>query len=310
MYEKVGIQAKNIRVKAWLSAMRLRTLPLALASVLTGAAVARDADKGSSLVLGLIVSTTLLLQILSNLANDYGDSAHGTDNAHRVGPQRAVQSGAISLQSMKTAVMATALLAFCSGSALLYVGLVANGRKAEALGFLVLGLLAIAAAVKYTAGKNPYGYQGLGDAAVMLFFGWIGVGGSAFLLGTPLSPGLLLPATAVGALATAVLNLNNLRDHANDAASGKHTLVVKMGFAKAKVYHLALFTLAWLCFLGWMLGTPASPWRWLAAGFVILHALHLIKVLKTTDPALLDPELKKIALSSLAMALILLATSG
>lgn len=303
-------KANKGKVGAWLSALRLRTLPLALASVLTGAAVAHDAAASNAAVLALIIATTVLLQILSNLANDYGDSAHGTDNAQRVGPERAVQSGAISLHAMKNAVIITALLALASGLALLYLALVATDRTAEALAFLALGLLAIAAAVKYTAGKNPYGYQGFGDAAVMLFFGWIGVGGTAYLLGAPLEWKLLLPATSVGAFATAVLNLNNLRDHVNDALSGKHTLVVKMGFEKAKVYHAALFGVGWSAFVLWMFGSTPSPWRWTAAVFAVLHAIHLAKVFKTNDPATLDPELKKIALSSFAVAVILLATAG
>ena len=302
-------QANKPGIGAWIQAFRLRTLPLALASVFTGAAIADEANAENGTALALIILTTVLLQILSNLANDYGDSVHGADNAGRVGPARAVQSGAISISAMKKGVLTTALLAFISGLALLYVSLFANGRMLEGLTFLGLGLLAIAAAVKYTAGSNPYGYQGLGDASVLLFFGWIGVAGTAYLLGSRFTFELLLPATAIGSFAAAVLNLNNLRDHLNDAASGKRTLVVKMGFEKAKGYHLGLFLLGWTNLLVWLIAFNEVSWRWLTLVPVVVHIVHLRKVFRTHDPALLDPELKKIALSTFVIAIILFITS-
>ena len=302
-------QANKPGIGAWIQAFRLRTLPLALASVFTGAAIADEANAENGTALALIILTTVLLQILSNLANDYGDSVHGADNAGRVGPARAVQSGAISISAMKKGVLTTALLAFISGLALLYVSLFASGRMLEGLTFLGLGLLAIAAAVKYTAGSNPYGYQGLGDASVLLFFGWIGVAGTAYLLGSRFTFELLLPATAIGSFAAAVLNLNNLRDHLNDAASGKRTLVVKMGFEKAKGYHLGLFLLGWTNLLVWLIAFNEVSWRWLTLVPVVVHIVHLRKVFRTHDPALLDPELKKIALSTFVIAIILFITS-
>lgn len=302
-------QANKPGIGAWIQAFRLRTLPLALASVLTGAAIANDADAGNGTALALIILTTVLLQVLSNLANDYGDSVHGADNDRRVGPARAVQSGAISVAAMKKGVITTAVLAFTSGLALLYVAFFAGGRTLEGFVFLSLGLLAIAAAVKYTAGSNPYGYQGLGDVSVLLFFGWIGVAGTAYVLGSTFSLELLLPATAIGSFAAAVLNLNNLRDHINDAASGKRTLVVKMGFEKAKAYHLGLFLLGWTTLLVWLIAFNASNGRWLIGMLLVVHIAHLRKVFTTLEPALLDPELKKIALSTFLISAILFITS-
>lgn len=259
--------------------------------------------------MALIILTTVLLQVLSNLANDYGDSIHGADNDRRVGPERAVQSGAISIAAMKKGVITAAVLAFSSGIVLLYVALFANGRAPEALLFLSLGLLAIAAAVKYTAGSNPYGYQGLGDVSVLLFFGWIGVGGTAYLLGSGFAFELILPATAIGAFAASVLNLNNLRDHINDAASGKRTLVVKMGFEKAKFYHLALFILGWGCLIAWMSVNHQPNYRWLVFLVSSVHAAHMRRVFLTSDPAKLDGELKKVALSSFGISVVLILTS-
>lgn len=282
---------------------------MALASVFTGAAIANDAGEIDGLTLALLIATTILLQVLSNLSNDYGDSQHGADNAQRVGPSRTVQSGAISASSMKKAIAINAALALLMGLIALYRGFFSVDRSGEGLIFLGLGLAAILAAIKYTAGSNPYGYQGLGDLAVLVFFGWIGVFGTAYFLGTPPHVSLLLPATAIGAFATAVLNLNNLRDHINDAQSGKRTLVVKMGFEKAKAYQAGLFVLGWGCLLTWLISGQHPTARWFIVVAMLPHGLHLRRVINTNDPAALDPELKKIALSSFAVSLVILLSS-
>lgn len=210
---------------------------------------------------------------------------------------------------MKKAIVINAVLAFAIGLLALYRCFFAVDRSAEGLVFLGLGLAAIAAAIKYTAGAKPYGYQGLGDLAVLVFFGWVGVLGTAYVLGTPPHVQLLLPATAIGLFATAVLNLNNLRDHINDERSGKRTLVVKMGFEKAKVYHTGLFVLGWGCLLYWLISGQHPPARWFIALALLPHGLHLKRVMHTNDPIALDPELKKIALSSFAVSLVILLSS-
>ncbi|MDX9751254.1 MAG: 1,4-dihydroxy-2-naphthoate octaprenyltransferase, partial [Flavobacteriales bacterium] len=163
-------------MKHWLHAFRLRTLPLAASSIIVGSALALLAERVNyngapqfrTAVLVLALLTAVLLQVLSNLANDLGDHQHGTDNAGRVGPQRAVQSGAIAPAQMKRAILICGLLALVSGCALIVVAL---GFSLTTLAFLLVGLLAIGAAVKYTFGSNPYGYAGLGDVSVFLFFG-------------------------------------------------------------------------------------------------------------------------------------------
>lgn len=296
-------------MKKWIEAMRLRTLPLAMASVFTGAAVAGMAHENYALILSFTLLTTLLLQILSNLANDYGDSINGADNAGRIGPLRAVQSGAISAAAMLRAVIITAVLALASGLWLVKLSFTTRESLFLPLIFIGMGLLAIAAAIKYTGGKNPYGYRGLGDLSVLLFFGLLGVGGTAFLLGMTFSLSVALPALAIGCLSTAVLNLNNLRDHENDAAAGKRTVVVMLGFARAKRYHLALISSAWL-FLGvWVF--VFQPNGWMVAIFAVLplHLTHLKRVFATTEARLLDPELKIVALSTFFLSVILFVAS-
>ena len=294
-------------MKHWLSAFRLRTLPLALSSIIVGSAMSTNwgwvtdfVDLFKPMVLVLALLTAILLQVLSNLANDLGDHQHGTDNVDRVGPQRAVQSGAISPAAMKRGMIICGGLAFISGCSLITAAL---GLTLTTLFFLVIGLAAMVAAVKYTFGKNPYGYAGLGDVSVFLFFGIVGVCGTFYLHTQHFEPMVLLPATAFGLLSAGVLNVNNMRDIQNDAASGKRTLVVRMGSARAKVYHTVLILggygslVTFSCFYGhrW------TFWLFLLVlpGFIV----HLRRVLTNTDPRALDPQLKVLALGTFLTAL-------
>ncbi len=300
-------------MKHWLSAFRLRTLPLAVSSIIVGSALAHayggifEGVAFHPWVFVLALLTSVLLQILSNLANDLGDHQHGTDNAHRVGPKRAVQSGAIAPARMKRAMVIFGLLAFISGCALITTAL---GLSITTLAFLLLGLGAIGAAVKYTFGSNPYGYAGLGDISVFLFFGIVGVLGTFYLhthqlFGEAFRPGstVLLPAIAFGLLSAGVLNVNNMRDIHNDAASGKRTLVVRMGSANARIYHTGLVVVALLCLasFAWLSGLW-QVWLFLliAPGFII----HLKRVWTTTDPRALDPQLKVLAMGTFLTALL------
>lgn len=284
----------------WLHAFRLRTLPLAVSSILVGSALAWFHGSFQAAVLTLALLTAILLQILSNLANDLGDHQHGTDNQERVGPQRAVQSGAISPAAMKRAMIICGALAFVSGIALIITAL---GLSIPTLAFLLLGLLAIGAAVKYTFGRNPYGYAGLGDASVLLFFGIVGVCGTYYLHTEHFSTSILLPAFGFGLLSTGVLNVNNLRDIRNDKASGKITMAVRLGFDGAKGYHgllimggiTSLIAFTAITFL------KMPQWGWLIT-FPVLGT-HLRTVLRAHDPASLDPQLKRLALATFFTAL-------
>lgn len=286
----------------WIKAFRLRTLPLSISGILVGGMAALPSPHWNGLVFGLALVTTLLFQILSNLANDLGDSQKGADNAERIGPMRAVQSGAISLEAMKKAVTLTTILSLISAFTLIYLG-VQSLPTSFVWGYIGLALACVFAAITYTVGKKAYGYNGLGDIFVFTFFGVVSVVGVYPLLAQAINWNLLFPAIAIGLLSTAVLNLNNMRDQVNDAAVGKRTLVVKLGFKGAKIYHYALLKIAllsWVVFLY----QQAIPLAWLSLLPFGIIAIHGLKVMRTTEPKNFDPELKKIALSTFFIALI------
>ncbi len=204
----------------WLDAARPKTLPLAIASIVCGSAVAGWQGSFSALIAGLALLTALLLQILSNLANDYGDAVKGTDNKHRLGPQRAIQSGMVTPSAMRNAMILNTVLTITSGLSLIFI---ACNNLQDMFGFMLLGLMAIAASIAYTVGNKPYGYRGLGDLSVLMFFGWLGVAGTYYLQAGQIDSIIMLPATACGLLSVGVLNINNLRDIDNDRACGKLT---------------------------------------------------------------------------------------
>lgn len=225
-------------LSVWVSALRLRTLPLAAASIIVGAGIATHQQVFNLAIFLLSLMTALLLQMLSNLANDYGDAITGADDKNRVGPMRAMQTGDISTGEMKLAIILTTLLVLISGISLLTISL--SYDLFSWLIFAGLGLIAIIAAITYTMGKLPYGYRALGDLAVFLFFGLLGVIGSFYLYDLSFSWSLLLPASSIGLLSAAVLNINNLRDIESDSQHNKTTLVVLFGRVIAFKYHLFL----------------------------------------------------------------------
>ncbi len=283
-------------IKDWIHAARLRTLPLSIAGIITGSAAAFALGKWNGTVFALALCTTLLFQILSNLANDLGDTLKGADNANRVGPTRAVQSGAISPPTMKKAVIFTAILSFISALALIYVGSQLLSQTAL-IGYVLLALACIVAAILYTVGKKAYGYNGMGDLFVFLFFGLVSVLGVYPLFGNELTWVLMLPAITIGNYSTAVLNLNNMRDQENDALVGKNTVVVKWGNENAKKYHALLFIIGFLSWLSFLILTNNT------IGFIsllpfILFLKHLKFVRNNTIPKSLDGELKKVALGT------------
>ena len=291
------------KVRSWISAFRLRTLPLSLSSILMGSIIAYSQNKFMLEIAVLATATTVFLQILSNLANDYGDSKKGTDNTNRVGPERAVQSGAISLREMKNGIIISSLLSLLSGIALIYIGL-KDCNLAYLVLFFVLGIASIAAAIKYTLGKNPYGYAGLGDLFVFLFFGIIGVIGTYFLHTHNFELVLVLPATAIGLLSASVLNMNNMRDIKNDAESNKKTLVVKLGIRKSKTYHTMLILGAIISFTTYLILKESSYTFLICTIPLPILILNLKKVWSFKDNRELDPELKKLALSTFLLTLL------
>ena len=293
----------NLKLKYWLSAFRLRTLPLALSTVSLGAFLAYFDGAINWPVFILALITTLFLQVLSNLANDYGDSSHGVDNDNRVGPKRAVQSGKISAAEMKTAIIIFTALSLAAGIPLVFIGLQGTGIGGKIF-FFALGLLAIISAIKYTVGRKPYGYYGYGDLFVFVFFGLVGVMGTYFLISNRFEPEVLLPAAAVGFLSVAVLNLNNMRDRENDAKSGKFTLVVRLGIRAARIYHLVLVSASVAFGLLYMIINYRSPFQMFFLVTVPFFWMNVYGVFHHTIPAELDPYLKRLALTTFAFSLI------
>lgn len=289
------------KIQIWIKAFRLRTLPLALSSAILGSFLAYAHRGFRWYIMVLAILTTLFLQILSNLANDYGDAMHGTDNEKRIGPQRITQSGLVTKRQMQRMIFGFALLALATGSLLVFTGLRHIGWK-NILIFFILGLSAIYAAIKYTIGKNPYGYIGFGDVFVFIYFGIVGVAGTYYLHVNTFDPWILLPASAIGLLSSGVLNLNNMRDIENDARSGKRTLVVHIGSRAAKVYHLLLITLSLALSLVYTLVRFNSVFQFLFILTCPLFVLNIMVVMKNTDPRELNTELRKLALSTFAFS--------
>ena len=290
------------KTKAWIHAFRLRTLPLALSNIFLGSFLAASNGEFSLKIFLLATLTTLFLQVLSNLANDLGDSISGADNENRIGPERAVQSGLITKKEMTGMVIVFVLLSLVSGLWLLWEALQLLNYT-QAFIMLGVGLLAIGAAINYTVGKNPYGYSGFGDLFVFLFFGLTGVIGTYFLHTGDVNWTIFLPATSVGLLSVGVLNLNNMRDIENDSKTGKRTLVVKVGTESAKKYHLFLIGFAMLSACAYIFIYWNSFYQLL---FVISFPLlirNIYVVLKNKVAKDLDPELKKLALSTLLFSL-------
>ncbi|GAA4045610.1 1,4-dihydroxy-2-naphthoate octaprenyltransferase [Flavobacterium chungnamense] len=301
-------------MKHWIEAARVRTLPLSVSGILVGSFYAMSQGIFNWKIVILALSTTLGLQILSNFANDYGDGVKGTDNEDRIGPKRAIQSGLITPGEMRYAIFITAFLTLVSAMLLIYVSF--KGKYfLYSIIFFVLGILAIASAIRYTVGKNPYGYRGLGDVFVFTFFGLVSTFGVYFMFSKQIDWLLFLPATAIGLLSVGVLNLNNMRDEESDRKSGKNTIVVKNGGAWAKKYHYFLIVSAMVLMLAFALIFDFSyrdpnPGRFnfdlyffLIAYFPIIA--HLKRVAKNKEHKLLDPELKKLALSTFLLSVLL-----
>lgn len=293
-------------IKAWLHAARLRTLPLSLSGIIVGTALAALLGVFDGLIFSLALLTTIGFQVLSNFANDLGDSQKGTDNANRVGPARAIQSGQISAAQMKKGIWVVGFISLLSALFLIRTS-VSNLSQTAIYTYVVLAIACIGAAITYTVGKNAYGYRGLGDIMVFIFFGLVSVIGVFGLYGEGFEWLVLFPAISMGAWSTAVLNLNNLRDIHNDTQMQKRTMVVKLGYERGKLYHVFLVStgLATWFFTVYLLAFNTYNY-WLFGALLPSFGLvfHLKRVLDNQTPALLDPELKKVALLTFFSALL------
>lgn len=293
-----------MRARAWISALRLRTLPLAVSGIAAGSAISAHLGYKNIGITALCLATAAALQILSNLANDYGDFTRGTDNNQRVGPERALQSGRIRPAAMLRAIWFTGLV-----SALLALSVIAMAFPAdqwlEAFLFIGLGAAALWAAINYTMGKNPYGYSGFGDVFVGLFFGGVAVVGTAWLHSLEFQPLALAPALGMAGFSMGVLHMNNMRDQIGDAAAGKITLAVRLGMAGGKTYHFFLVVLGLVGWwsLVWMEGLSVNQALvWLGPG-TALSLFQLQAVLRTQAYTAFDTWLRVMVLACLCMAL-------
>lgn len=292
------------KLRIWISAARLRTLPLSISGIITASAAALYAGAFSLAVFILAVLTTLGFQILSNFANDYGDGVKGTDNADRVGPARALQSGLLTAKELKKGMIVTAVLTLFFSSLLIFT---AFGKENFILSlvFFNLGIAAIIAAITYTVGKYAYGYKALGDVFVFLFFGLVGVVGCYFLYTQEVGDFIMLPAITIGLLSTAVLNLNNMRDREADAKVNKNTLAVVLGAKKVKIYHTSLILFAFCSAVTYLFIIADTVVMYLPLLAFIPLFIHLNTVAKNKVAPLLDPELKKVALSTFLFSVLL-----
>ena len=285
------------RISTWLKAARPRTLLLSFSGVLLGGILAAHSKFYYPAPIAFAALTAILLQVLSNLANDYGDFKKGTDGAKRVGPQREMQSGTITEKEMKRGLVVTVILCLFSGGLLLLTAMLAHGSWRVVLPFAALGIGAILAAMFYTLGKRPYGYRGLGDLFCFLFFGWAAVAGTYYLATPQFDFSVSLPATAMGLLSNAVLNINNMRDYENDKASDKNSLVVKIGPKRAFVYHCLLIGGAFLCLSLYLILHHAA---WYGYLFLLVSPLFVndLTAIHKTRPEQLDPFLPRQVLHS------------
>ncbi|MFT5751873.1 MAG: 1,4-dihydroxy-2-naphthoate octaprenyltransferase, partial [Dokdonia sp.] len=281
-------------LKSWLIAARLRTLPLSVSGILMGSALALNDDLFQWDIFVLALVATLGFQVLSNFANDYGDGVKGTDNEDRVGPARAMQSGLMTPKDLIRGMIVVTIATLAAVIVLIYVSFGID-QIGLSLVFLGLGIAAMIAAVKYTVGNSAYGYKGLGDVFVFLFFGIVGVLGCYFLYTQQLYVIHVLPAITIGLLATVVLHLNNMRDREADQKVGKRTLAVILGKNSAVLYHGFLLGTAMLSWCVYLLISKQLMSVYSTLIFLIPMCFHWGVVLKTKNHPLLDPELKKVA---------------
>ncbi len=288
--------------QAAIKSMRLRTLPLSLAGVVLGILLATADYKVNIWAAVLVLLTTVCLQILSNLSNELGDVLHGTDTVDRVGPQYGLNSGAMTVREMKILIGVFVGLCLVSGVAMIWVSF-GTLLSLESICLMLLGAAAILGAMKYTLGRNPYGYRGLGDVFVFIFFGIVSVLGGYFVAAhTVHSWYLLLPAAAIGFFSVGVLNVNNIRDMETDAAN-RVTVAIRLGEKRAKIYQTVLIVLGWAAMVAFTLLRFRDPWHWLFVITLPLYVLHLAGVWKRTGKAL-DPMLPLLVMSTFLFSLL------
>ncbi|MDC1080612.1 1,4-dihydroxy-2-naphthoate octaprenyltransferase [Flavobacteriaceae bacterium] len=291
----------NSKTQIWFKAARLRTLPLSLSGIIVGNSLAYDTDKFSWVVFVFSLATTIALQVLSNFANDYGDGVKGTDNDSRIGPPRVLQQGLLSRKELKKGIQICTAVALILALSLIFFAFGISELKYSLI-FILLGIVSIVAAIKYTVGSNAYGYRAMGDLFVFVFFGGVSVLGSSFLQTQALDTTLLLPASAIGLLSVGVLNLNNMRDINTDKQANKTTIAILLGAKKSKIYHAFLLFSAVLLAVFFVKLTSQRSYLFMIAVLPMMY--HLKRVLGYENPKDFDPELKRLALCTFLFAIL------
>ena len=293
--------------RIWVSAARLRTLPLSVAGIVVGNALAIDQHSFSWILFGSTLLTAIAFQILSNFANDYGDGVKGTDNEQRIGPKRVLQQQLLSHKALFRGIVLTAIISLGLAITTIFLAFGAD-QLANSLLFLGLALAAIIAAYKYTAGTGAYGYHAMGDVFVFLFFGFLAVCGAYYVQNKALNASVWWMASALGFLSVGVLNLNNMRDIENDTAVGKKTVATILGLASAKKYHTLLILLGIIC-LGVGLATWAQNlWQYLPLLVIIPLGIQMVKTTGVKKHADFDAFLKPLAIITFMLSLIVFAS--
>lgn len=291
------------QLKVWLKAVRLRTLPLSVSGILIGNSLCFQHTEFSGTLFVLMLFTAISFQIISNFANDYGDGIKGTDNENRLGPKRVLQQGLLSRAILKKGIVIISLISLLLAFVLIFLAFGSNSWY-YILIFIGLSFASVWAAIFYTVGNKAYGYYGFGDLFVFLFFGGVSVLGAYFVQLKTFSYPAILLSLMVGFLSVGVLNLNNMRDIDNDAFVGKRTLVVIMGAAIAKKYHLFLLIVS-VSILVYVFSSVSLRFFWIPYLAIIPLIVHFISVLKNSEPKFFDPELKKLSLSIFFLSILI-----
>lgn len=291
-----------MKLKASIKSMRLRTLPLSLAGVILGVTLAADKTDVSPWTAALIFLTTVCLQILSNLSNELGDTLSGTDSADRQGPKYALGSGDMTIGDIKKLILMFIGLCVISGLAMIQVSF-GSLFKTESICLEALGAAAIVGAMKYTLGKNPYGYKGLGDVFVFIFFGLVSVLGGYYVAARELPPLImLLPASAIGCFSVGVLNVNNIRDMKTDAVN-RVTVAIKLGMKGARIYQTILIVAGWILMPVFCAIYDSAPGHYIFIITIPLYIKHLQGVWTRSERAL-DPMLPILVISTFFLSIL------
>ena len=289
------------KLKAAVKSMRLRTLPLSLSGVILGSFLAASKVLFNWGTIIFLFATTVCLQILSNLSNELGDVLSGNDNENRVGPEYGLNSGEMSLADMRKLILTFTFLCMIFG---IFMILCSFGTllKLEPICLLILGACAIVAAMKYTLGKSPYGYKGLGDIFVFIFFGLVSVMGAYYVIAHSLDASLLLPAASIGFFSVGVLNVNNMRDMETDAPK-RVTVAMKLGLRRARIYHFLLISFGWVAMVIFMALLPQKICHWLFLLALPLYFIHL-KGVSHLEGRALDKMLPLLVMSTFVFSIL------